>query len=263
MNDNMKFFTDGAAYEQLMGRWSRRVGNIFLDWVAAPQGLHWLDVGCGNGAFTETIIARCAPAEIEGVDPSEAQIAYARRREPAKRARFRTGDAQALPFADASFDAAGMALVISFVPAPAKAAAEMARVVRPGGWVATYMRDLPNGGLPLAPLARRRALGLTPPPEPPNAEVSRLENMQALWNGAGLKDVEARRIDIEVSYDDFEDSGNPPPCLATLRRNFCRRCRRRRWSGFGDWLRKSLPSDANGRIRYEAFASAVKGRVPG
>jgi len=43
-------FTDGAAYERRMGRWSRLVGEVFLDWLAAPPGLRWVDVGCGNGA---------------------------------------------------------------------------------------------------------------------------------------------------------------------------------------------------------------------
>ena len=55
--DNL--FTDGEAYERMMGRWSRLVGEPFLDWLDVPRGLRWLDVGCGNGAFTEEIIARC------------------------------------------------------------------------------------------------------------------------------------------------------------------------------------------------------------
>jgi len=122
MNDSMKFFTDGEKYERLMGRWSRRVGEIFLDWMAVPKGMRWLDVGCGNGAFTETVIARCAPTEVNGIDPSDAQIAYARTRAAAKIAQFRIGDAQALPYDDASFDVAAMAMVISFIPDAAKAA---------------------------------------------------------------------------------------------------------------------------------------------
>ena len=70
-------FDDGAAYERMMGNWSRRAGNIFLDWLAAPPGLKWIDVGCGNGAFTELIVERCAPAEVQGIDPSEGQLAFA------------------------------------------------------------------------------------------------------------------------------------------------------------------------------------------
>jgi ubiquinone/menaquinone biosynthesis C-methylase UbiE len=150
-----QLFTDGAAYERLMGRWSRVVGHAFLDWVDAPKHLRWLDAGCGNGAFTEELIARCAPAMVTAIDPSEEQLAYARKRPGAKAAEFRIGDAQKLPFGDDSFDAAIMALVISFLPQPEKAAAEMARVVRSGGWVATYMWDFLAGDrLPIRSIKR-------------------------------------------------------------------------------------------------------------
>ena len=152
MSQTPNLFTDGKAYERLMGRWSRLVGEKFLDWLDAPKNLKWIDVGCGNGAFTEVLIARCAPAAVTGVDPSEGQLAYARGRPGAKRAKFRVADAQALPFADNSFDAATMALVIVFIPDPGKAARELARVVRPGGAVATYMWEFPDG-FPTAPLA--------------------------------------------------------------------------------------------------------------
>src|SRR6202040_2616502 len=109
------------------------VGEVFLDWLAVPNGLRWIDVGCGNGAFTEVLIARCAPSAVTAVDPSEGQLSFARTRPATKLAQFRIGDAQALPFPDNSFDAASMALVITFLSDPAKAVAEMARVVRPGG----------------------------------------------------------------------------------------------------------------------------------
>ncbi|NKB17773.1 MAG: methyltransferase domain-containing protein, partial [Pseudanabaena sp. CRU_2_10] len=104
-------FDDGAAYEQMMGIWSRYAGGIFLDWVAPPPGLRWIDVGCGNGAFTELIAERCAPVEIQGIDPSEGQLSFARTRPGARIAEFRLGDAMALPFPDDRFDAAVMALV--------------------------------------------------------------------------------------------------------------------------------------------------------
>jgi 2-polyprenyl-3-methyl-5-hydroxy-6-metoxy-1,4-benzoquinol methylase len=68
-------FEDGAGYERMMGVWSRSAGQIFLDWLAPKPGLNWVDVGCGNGAFTELLVERCAPAEIEGIHPSEAQLA--------------------------------------------------------------------------------------------------------------------------------------------------------------------------------------------
>src|SRR6266851_4155743 len=125
-------FDDGAAYERTMGVWSRIAGDIFLDWVTPAPGLRWIEVGCGNGAFTELLCQRCAPAEVQAIDPSEAQLAYARTR-PGAQAHFQRGHAMALPFPENRFDAAVMALVIFFVPDPAKGVTEMARVVSSGG----------------------------------------------------------------------------------------------------------------------------------
>src|SRR6187401_679674 len=73
-------FDHGADYEQMMGLWSRSAGEIFLDWFAPPLGLRWIDIGCGNGAFTELLFERCRPAEVQGIDPSEGQLAFARTR---------------------------------------------------------------------------------------------------------------------------------------------------------------------------------------
>ena len=173
-----------------MGRWSRLAGDKFLDWIDAPKNLNWIDVGCGNGAFTEVLIARCAPAAVTGVDPSDGQLAFARTRPGAKMAQFRVADAQSLPFPDNSFDAASMALVITFIPDPLKAAKEMARVVKPGGWVATYMWDFPGGGFPIRPIAEAaRSLGLGEPVRP-NVNASRRDDMRAIWQQAGITSLD-------------------------------------------------------------------------
>lgn len=256
-------FTDGKAYERMMGRWSRVVGKQFLRWLDVGKGLQWLDVGCGNGAFTEEIVAQCAPASVMGIDPSEAQIAYARTRSATAMAQFRVGDAQVLPYADASVDVAAMALVIAFVPDPAKAVAEMARVVRPGGWAAAYMWDLPAGGLPLRPVfAALKSMGMTAP-FPPSHEISRQEALQGLWDSAGFVDVATRVIRITVEFeslDDFWDSNVVPigpqgKIIAEMSSSAKDVLR--------DRLRDQLPIGPDGRIAYEAFSNAVMGRVPG
>ena len=154
-------FDDGASYEQMMGIWSRSAGEIFLDWLAPPSGLRWIDIGCGNGAFTELLVERCSPVEVQGIDPSEGQLAFARTRPASRLAKFHQGDAMALPFADSSFDAAVMALVLVFVPDPAKGVSEMVRVVVPGGAVVTYMWDMLGGGFPLDPIhSEIQAMGI-------------------------------------------------------------------------------------------------------
>src|SRR5271168_1029866 len=200
MNEAANLFTDGKAYERIMGRWSRVAGEIFLDWIDPPKNLHWLDVGCGNGAFTEVLIARCSPAAVTGVDPSDGQLDYARTRPGTKMAQFRIADAQELPFANDSFDAASMALVITFLPDPLKAVAEMARVVRPGGTVATYMWDFLGGGFPLAPISTAmKSLGMSTP-APPNIDATVRENMRTIWQQAGLQSVDTRVIRIPIVY---------------------------------------------------------------
>src|SRR5512137_1710704 len=95
-------FNDGAAYDRMMGVWSRMVGEVFLDWLAPAPGLTWADIGCGSGAFSDLLAARCAPAKIYGIDPSEAQLVQARKGLAAGVAEFRQGDAMALPYPDSS-----------------------------------------------------------------------------------------------------------------------------------------------------------------
>jgi SAM-dependent methyltransferase len=261
--DKAELFTDGEAYERMMGRWSRIVGETFLAWLDLPKGLRWLDVGCGNGAFTEEIIARCAPATVMAIDPSNEQLAFARTRPGAKMAKFLTDDAQKLSFGNAAFDVAIMALVLAFLLDPAKAVAEMARVVRPGGWVATYMWDIQNGGAPTTPIYTAiESLGSTVPVRP-NPAASRLDAMRGFWEMAGLEAIETRVIRIPVRYADFDDFwvsntvpvGPQGKVIAGMSPDAREQLRVR--------LREHLPATSDGRIVYESFANAVKGRVSG
>jgi len=254
-------FEDGAAYERMMGVWSRLAGDVFLDWLAPRPGLRWIDVGCGTGAFSELLIERCAPAEVQGIDPSEAQLAFARTRPAARLAQFRQGDAMALPFPEGKFDAAIMALVIFFVPEPAKGVAEMVRVVGPGGTVATYAWDMLGGGYPGQAIhAEMRAMGLTPL-LPPNPGASRMEDLRGLWTGAGLDAVETRDITVHRDFADFDEfwtisltAPNMRPIIAALSPGDAERLK----AG----VRARLPAGSAGRITCAGRANAVKGRMP-
>ena len=254
-------FEDGAAYERMMGTWSRLAGAIFLDWLAPRSGLRWIDVGCGNGAFTELIVERCAPAEVQGIDPFEAQLAFARSRPAARIAEFRHGDALALPFPDDSFDAAVMALVIFFVPDPAKSVVEMARVVCPGGTVAAYAWDLLGGGFPNEPIqAELRAMGISHL-RPPSAAASRMEALRELWKGAGIEAIETKEISVERTFKDFGDfwsisalGSSVGPTLASMPASDVELLKSR--------VRARLPADAGRGITYGARANAIKGIAP-
>jgi SAM-dependent methyltransferase len=254
-------YEDGAAYERYMGTWSRLVGEIFLDWLAPREGLRWIDIGCGGGAFTELIVERCGPAEVEGIDLSEAQLAFARTRPAARMAAFRQGDATAIPFGDDRFDAAAMALVIFFIPDPAKGVAEMVRVVCPHGIVATYAWDMLGGGFPLEPIREEmRKMGFTPP-LPPSANASRMEALRVLWTGAGLDAVETREITVQRIFAAFDEfwttsllAASVRPVIATMTSDEVALLRSR--------VQARLPTDSAGRIRCSARANAIQGRVP-
>ena len=254
-------FDDGAAYERYMGKWSELAGEVFLDWLAPESGLRWLDVGCGNGAFTEMLVERCAPVSVQGIDPSEEQLAYARARLTSRVAEFRQGDAMALPFPDDTFDAAVMPLVIFFVPDPAQGVSEMVRGVCPGGTVAAYAWDMLGGGHPYEALqAEMRGLGVAVP-VPPSRDASRIDAMLDLWTGAGLDAVETREITVQRTFADFDDYwtvilGGPSvgPSLAAMAPEDLAHLEAR--------MRARLPADATGRITCRARANAVKGRVP-
>lgn len=261
MNGPKNFFTDGNAYERMMGVWSRLVGNEFLDWLALPSGLRCIDVGCGNGAFTELLIERCKPSEVQGVDPSPEQVDFARKRHTAMVAEFRVGDAMALPFPNGRFDAAIMALVIFFVPEPAKGVAEMARVVRPGGTVAAYAWDMLGGGFPMEPiLSEIRALG-RPAPGAPVPEISRVDALRAAWQDAGFESVETRTITVRRTFADVDDFWTTGTLAGTIGAAVSA-LSEKDVATVKDRLRASLSADASGRITRTSFANAVKGRVP-
>ena len=167
----------------------------------------------------------------------------------------------ALPFAEDRFDAAVMALVIFFVPDPAKGVTEMTRVVCPGGTVATYVWDMFGGGFPQEPIhAEMRAMGLTPL-RPPSASASRREALRDLWAGAGLDAVETREITVQRTFADFDDfwttnlmGSTIRPALAAMASSDVELLKTR--------VRARLPADTSGRITYAARANAIKGLRP-
>ena len=253
-------FDNGAGYERYMGQWSQLVGVVFLDWLKPSNGLRLLDVGCGNGAFTELFATRCAPASVSGVDPSP-MLEFARARPALRGADLRQGDAMSLPFADNSFDLAVMPLVLFFVPEPARGVAEMARVVRPGGTVCAYSWDMDGGGFPYAVMrAELEQMGVRTPGAP-SEEASRQDVSRRLWESAGLTDVETRAITVQRTHASFDEywgiqlSGPsvggilkdlPPSESAALQQR----------------LRQRFPADAQGRITYSSTANAIRGLVP-
>lgn len=262
MADPVIRFEDGASYERMMGIWSRLAGSVFLDWLAAPPRLNWLDVGCGNGAFTAMLYERCEPGAVTGVDPSEGQLDYARKRADTPGANYLQGDAMALPVADNTFDAAVMALSLFFVPDAELGVAELKRATKPGALIAAYNWDIPGGGFPLAPLGREmREMGF-PALLPPSVDTSKAERMRELWEGAGFTGVETRRIDVQRTFNSFEEWWS----ICLLSPSAGGRIREQAagvQAELKERLRRKVVADAQGRVTLGAWANAVKGRRGG
>jgi SAM-dependent methyltransferase len=249
-------FDDGAAYERMMGVWSRIAGEVFLDWLAPASGLTWADIGCGNGAFTQLIVERCAPKRVFGLDPSPGQLAYARTRLAAAPVELTTGDAMALPYPDNSVDVATMALVMFFVPDPKKGLAEMIRVTKPGGLVGAYVWDLPGGGFPADAIWKELAAIGRPVPQPPSAAISSKDELKSLFAGQ-FDDVETRVIEVERSFTDFDDYWGACTGSSSIKAAD---------HSLSPQQRAELKERVRGRLRgnggrYTARANAVKGRA--
>lgn len=254
-------WASGDAYEPYVGRWSRLVATEFIDWLGVEAGAEWLDVGCGTGALSETIVRQAAPAHVLGIDPSEGFIAYARRQLEGAPVELNVGDALDLGERDASRDAVVSGLVLNFVPDAQAAVVEMARVVHPGGIVAAYVWDY-AGGMQLMRFFWDAAADVDP-------EAVALHEKERFgdWQPpllerlfSELSEVQSREIVVATPFRDFDDywapflggMGAAPSFLAT-RDGATRDAIRER-------LRGRLPQNGDGSIELTARAWAVKGR---
>jgi SAM-dependent methyltransferase len=255
----------GDAYEQYMGRWSRGIARQFLDWMSPSDGLTWVDVGCGTGALSASILERCGPGSLIGIEPSPAFLALARNRIADGRARFEQGDAQALPIGDRTQDVVVSGLVLNFVPDRNLALAEMKRVVRPGGTVAFYVWDYPGGGLEFLRAFWTAASEL----DPKAADLSEDQRFpfcqgQPLCDiaeASGLMDVAFDAIEAPTIFRDFEDFWRPFTLGAGPAPGYCSSLSERDREALRERLDASLPRSGDGSIMLKARAWAVRGRV--
>jgi ubiquinone/menaquinone biosynthesis C-methylase UbiE len=255
----------GDAYEQYVGRWSRLVARDFLGWLDRAAGLRWLDVGCGTGALSATILERCAPAELTAIDPSAGFLATARARIADARARFEQGDGQALPLPGGALDVAVSGLVLNFVADPGAMLREMRRVLRPGSPVALYvwdyagemqlMRYFWDTAVALDPAARELAEGARFP-------ICQPEVLATLFRDAGLEAVATRPIDVPTVFRDFDDYWSPFLGGQGPAPGYCMSLPEDRRAALRERLRAALPAEADGRIALIARAWAARGTVP-
>lgn len=252
----------GAGYEAYVGRWSRRVAETFIGGLAVPAGQRWVDVGCGTGAVTETILRLADPAAVVGVDPSESFVTFARAQVVDPRASFAIGDGAALPFPDHVADVAVSGLVLNFVPEPVAMLAEMRRVTRPGGTVAIYVWDYADGmelmrhfwdaAIEQDEAVRARSESLM-------FEICKPEPLRSAFGQAGLTDIDVQPIDVPTVFRDFDDYWQPFLMATAPAPRHAMGLSEDDREDLRGRLAARLPTQADGTIHLTARAWAARG----
>ena len=203
----------GDGYERVMGRWSRRLAPLFLDFAGSAPGERVLDVGCGTGHLAYTLAERGQASEIRAVDLAAPYVEHAQQRNTHRHLVFEVGDACALSYPDGAFDRVLSLLMLHFVPKTHDAIAQMRRVARPGAVVAATVWDARGGyvanrvfwdtAAALDPDASaRRARNYTRP-------MTRPGELGDAWRRAGFTDVVETSLVIRMEFADFDDYWSP------------------------------------------------------
>jgi SAM-dependent methyltransferase len=254
----------GDDYERYVGRWSRAVAPRFIDWLAVAAGSRWVDVGCGTGALTATILASAAPAAVLAIDPSADFVAHARSTIANEGARFEVASAGAIPAESGEADAVVAALVLNFVPDVDVALAEMRRVARAGGIVAAYVWDY-AGRMDLTRRFWDAAIALDPAAieadEGRRFPICRPDALSARFADAGLRDVEVVPIDVPTVFADFDDYWTPFLSGIAPAPGYAMRLDEDRRAALRERLRATLPAEPDGSIAMIARAWAARGTV--
>jgi SAM-dependent methyltransferase len=255
-------WASGAAYDEYMGRWSRAVARVFIDWLCPKPSARWLEVGCGTGALSSVICERCEPTSLVACDPSEPFVSRARCQVSDERASFVVAGADALPSAEGGFDIIASGLVLNFLPDPGLAVASMRERLRPGGVVAAYVWDYLEDLEFLrhfwdeAALMDSRAAALDEGRRFPLCQATALAS---LFGDAGLAQVATAPLGIAMDFADFDDywrpflggTGPAPTYVASLDPARRESLRAR--------LERRLRPEPDGRIHLRAKAWAVRG----
>lgn len=252
-------WASGAAYEPYVGRWSRLVAREFLSWLSVPPHKSWLDVGCGTGALSQTILDTTNPAVLQGIDPSPAYIDHARQHISDGRARFDVGDARDLCYESDSFDVVVSGLAFNFVP---DALSELLRVTCAEGTVAVYVWDY-AGGMQMMRYFWDAAVELDPVALPLDEgrrfPICRESALLDLFTAAGLREVAGRAIDVLTRFRNFDDYWNPFLGGQGPAPSYAMSLSEDQRSELRELLRSRLPIKSDGGIDLIARAWAARG----
>ena len=205
----MTFDVPADAYARFMGRFSDPLGVAFADFAGVVPGQTVLDVGSGPGALTTELVRRVGASSVAAIDPSPPFVAALQARLP--EVDVRAGAAEQLPYDDAAFDAALAQLVVHFMSDPVAGLREMGRVTRPGGVVAACVWDHDGGDTPLS-LCWTVARELDPSAvDESGLAGARRGHLEQLCADAGLTDVEATKLHVDVEFAPSTSGGSPTP----------------------------------------------------
>jgi SAM-dependent methyltransferase len=253
------FETSREAYDAFMGRYADRLAPLLIAFADVQPGETVLDVGCGPGSLTEALGAHVGAEHVAAVDPSKPFAAASAERVPA--ADVQVGMAESLPWPADTFDAALAQLVVNFMSDADAGVAEMRRVVRPGGTVASCTWDYSGGMTMLRTFwDAARALDSDAPDESRTLRFQDSADMRELWVRAGLGDVENDALVVEAAYRDFDDFWEPFTGGVGPAGGYCLSLDQDRRAALREECRRRL-GDPEGAFTLSATAWAVKGRA--
>jgi ubiquinone/menaquinone biosynthesis C-methylase UbiE len=186
--------------------------GALIELVPEEADARWLDVACGPGVISRALARRVG--EVNGVDLTPAMVEEAERRsreEGIDSVSFALGDATALDFADGSFDGAITRLSLHHVPAPGRVVSEMARVVRPGGWV--VISDLAADIDGEAAAWREEIERLR---DPSHWACRTPKSLRSMGEAAGLVVESEDLVAVDIDFDDWLARGSAGPAVAGL-----------------------------------------------
>ena len=204
-------FSDAEAYERFMGRWSRLLAPLLVEFCAVDDTGRVLDVGSGTGALALSIAKLKGHCQVLGIDPSKEYVEFAKSRNPfPERVKFQVADAQQLRFSDATFQTSLSLLAFNFFPDSNKALREVSRVTKPGGCVSAVVWDY-GSGMRMLRVFWDAAVTVDPTAgklDESHMPLCRTGELQELWVRSRLEHVAERALDITMRFESFADYWN-------------------------------------------------------